>query len=412
MLESDESAVLGDEEAELLRAGYEAFARGDLSVIGEFLDPDVEYQNPEYAIESGVRRGREQFRAALARMLETFDYDEIRVERVIAAGERIVIAVRVVASGKGSGVPLDEEFFHVWTIRDGKGARFEWFATLDEALEAARAPRDSPDVERMRNAYAAMGRGDLEAVLELVDPDAEMRDRPEIPDPRTYRGHEGVRQSLESSFETFETFELIPDRFIEVGDRIVAILHMVGQGRGSGVPVEGRIAHLWTLRNGRAYRLQAYSDPEEAIAAARAGDDRAAEQANVELVRQAYEAWQAGEVERAWEFLHPDIEWVEPPEAPEADTWHGPEGARFSTERWTASWSEYEIDLVELVPRGERVLVRARQRGRGEGSGALVESDIFHVWTVRDGRAVRMEMYLDGRSAFEAAGLDPGGVTR
>jgi ketosteroid isomerase-like protein len=130
----------------------------------------------------------------------------------------------------------------------------------------------SENAKRMKKAYEALARGETESVFDLIDPDVEISDRPEIPDPQTYRGYEGVVEALGRNEEAFETLDFIPERFVEVGDKIVAVLLMRGRGRGSGVPVEDRIAHLWTLRDGRAYRVQVYSDPDEAIAAARAGD--------------------------------------------------------------------------------------------------------------------------------------------
>jgi uncharacterized protein len=135
----------------------------------------------------------------------------------------------------------------------------------------------SSNVESMKAAYEALARGETQQVFDLIDPDVEISDRPEIPDPQTYRGHAGVVEALGRNEETFEMLDFIPERFVEAGDKIVVVLLMRGRGRGSGAPVEDRIAHLWTLRDGRAYRLQVYSDPEEAIAVVTRLDRNAAE---------------------------------------------------------------------------------------------------------------------------------------
>jgi ketosteroid isomerase-like protein len=124
------------------------------------------------------------------------------------------------------------------------------------------------DVERLRAAYEALERGDLSSVLELIDPEAELLDRPELPDPRTYHGHEGLRASIAESVAAFEDFHFVPERFFDAGEKVVVILKMSGRGRASGVPVEERIAHLWTIAGGRAIRLQAFTDPAEALEAA------------------------------------------------------------------------------------------------------------------------------------------------
>jgi uncharacterized protein len=131
------------------------------------------------------------------------------------------------------------------------------------------------NIELMRQGYEAMARDDLEAILALFDPEVELHDRPEAPDPRTYRGYEGVADALDVSIDAFNDFSLVPERFYEADDKVVVVLIMGGTGRASGAPVEERIAHLWTIRDGRAISLQVYSDPADALAAA--GLEQAAE---------------------------------------------------------------------------------------------------------------------------------------
>jgi ketosteroid isomerase-like protein len=124
------------------------------------------------------------------------------------------------------------------------------------------------DVERLRAGYEALDRGDISLVREFIHPEARMSDRPEIPDATTYVGWDGIVLSLRASRETFDDFHFIPEAFFEKGDKIVVILRMTGIGRASGVPVEERIAHLWTVEDGRAVTLQAYTSPADALEAA------------------------------------------------------------------------------------------------------------------------------------------------
>jgi hypothetical protein len=126
------------------------------------------------------------------------------------------------------------------------------------------------NVEAIRRAYDSVRQGNIDSVLDLVDPDVVVRDRPESPDPRTYRGYEGMQQALASSDESFEGFEMEPEEFIGEGDYVVVVLTMRGTGRGSGVTVEERIAHQWKVRDGKAVALQVYSDPDDAVRDARA----------------------------------------------------------------------------------------------------------------------------------------------
>jgi len=145
---------------------------------------------------------------------------------------------------------------------------------------AERAEREEFLTERnvalLREAYEAINQEGLDsaAAWDLIDDDILIRDRPEIPDPQTYRGREGARKALAISDESFESFTMAPVDLIGVGDQhVVVVLRMSGRGRGSGVPVEETIAHLWTVRDGKAVALQVYTDPDDALRDARAALD-------------------------------------------------------------------------------------------------------------------------------------------
>ena len=129
------------------------------------------------------------------------------------------------------------------------------------------------NVALLREAYEAIGRGGLDGVeaWDIVSDDIVIRDRPEAPDAQTYTGREGMREALAISDESFSEFTMEPIDLIGVGsDRVVVVLRMHGRGRGSGVPVEEEIAHLWTIEDGRAVAMQVYSHAQDALRDARA----------------------------------------------------------------------------------------------------------------------------------------------
>jgi ketosteroid isomerase-like protein len=123
---------------ELVRRIYDAWNR-DASVR-EFISEDVEYVNPRYAVEPGTRVGRKSF----AVVRDTYEDFKIRVERLIDAGdEDVVVLARYTASGTASGVPLEGEHGHVWTLRAGQAVRFRWFNSHAEALAATGLPESA-----------------------------------------------------------------------------------------------------------------------------------------------------------------------------------------------------------------------------------------------------------------------------
>ena len=124
------------------------------------------------------------------------------------------------------------------------------------------------NVELVRTIYDRFRAGDTEGALAFHAPDVEIHDRPEIPDPRVYRGHEGVLSALSASRATFERLDMVPEEFVDAGDRVIVVFRFVGKGRESGVPIDERLAHVWTIRDGKAVRLDVHSGRDEALRAA------------------------------------------------------------------------------------------------------------------------------------------------
>jgi ketosteroid isomerase-like protein len=121
------------------------------------------------------------------------------------------------------------------------------------------------DVERLRRIYQAFNEGGVEAVLERLAPDFQVRDRETAPDRETRYGKEGIKQLFDSYMEAFDALRLEPDEFIDAGDQIVVSLYQQVRGKESGVQVIGRIAHVWTLREGAALSLRIFADKERAL---------------------------------------------------------------------------------------------------------------------------------------------------
>ena len=129
---------MSQENVQIVREGFSALARGDFESFSAFLDEDVEWVNPAYAVEHGTRRGISEFREALDWMRASFGDIRVEVDEVIDAGDGVVVAGRWTGEGTGSGVPLETTFSSLLTLRDGKIVRYEWFREKAEALETVR----------------------------------------------------------------------------------------------------------------------------------------------------------------------------------------------------------------------------------------------------------------------------------
>jgi uncharacterized protein len=124
------------------------------------------------------------------------------------------------------------------------------------------------NIDRLRRGYEAFARRDLDAALEMMDPEIEAHDAPEAPDAAVHHGGEAVRRDWEQMFALFEDFTIDIEEVFDASEELVVFLRLSGRGRESGAGVDARMAHIWTLREGQAIRLRQYLDRAEALAAA------------------------------------------------------------------------------------------------------------------------------------------------
>jgi ketosteroid isomerase-like protein len=120
----------------LVRRAYAVFDR-DLDRLLALLDPAVEWISPRDAIEPGVHHGHQGVRDAFAATAMAWDEPTHTAEDFLDADDRVLVTVTFRGRGRGSGMHAERGEFHVWTLRDGAVARFQWFYQRDEALQAA-----------------------------------------------------------------------------------------------------------------------------------------------------------------------------------------------------------------------------------------------------------------------------------
>jgi ketosteroid isomerase-like protein len=125
-------------------------------------------------------------------------------------------------------------------------------------------------VELVREIVGALNRGDLDAMLARMDPSFEWRPLENSPVARVHRGHDQVRHYVEDWLATFESLRLELEELTEAGDHVVAVVLGHGRGRVSEVALESRFCQVWTVREGRAFRMEEYATREAAFAALRA----------------------------------------------------------------------------------------------------------------------------------------------
>jgi ketosteroid isomerase-like protein len=127
---------------------------------------------------------------------------------------------------------------------------------------------------------------------------------------------------------------------------------------------------------------------------------------NIELVRRALDAYNAGDVDAFVDLFTDDGEVETDPRFPEGGTFSGREAVRRFIAGLHQGWQGGSaVTTKEMRPAGDSVLATLEWHATGERSGIDVSSDWFGLWTLRDGRIARLRFFYDRAQALEAAGL-------
>ena len=130
---------------------------------------------------------------------------------------------------------------------------------------------------------------------------------------------------------------------------------------------------------------------------------------NVEVVRRVYDAFAQQDDTTPFELYSEDIVW---------DLSHWRRAALYAKPVYSGhagvreNWREslevlgtVDFELVDMTDAGGTVLAAIQERAVGRSSGVPVEARHWAVWTLTDGKIVRLQVFDDRREALEAAGL-------
>ncbi len=110
------------------------------------------------------------------------------------------------------------------------------------------------NVNIMRQGYDAFNRGDIDAVVGIMDPEIEWRE-PDVegtPARGTHHGLEAVVNNVFGSVaEHWDEFQAVAEEFLDAGDRVIVLGHFSVRGKATGRAVDAPFAHVWALRDGR-----------------------------------------------------------------------------------------------------------------------------------------------------------------
>ena len=137
---------MSEENVELVKGVYELLPMGGIlnhtpdqidRAFRDFLDEQFEFRLPDYPEGAPVFRGREGVAQFTAMLGEAWDEWLFEPQEILDASDRVVVVGRILGKGETSGIRVELETTHVWTIRSGRAVSAHVYRDRSEALEAA-----------------------------------------------------------------------------------------------------------------------------------------------------------------------------------------------------------------------------------------------------------------------------------
>jgi uncharacterized protein len=125
--------------------------------------------------------------------------------------------------------------------------------------------------------------------------------------------------------------------------------------------------------------------------------------ANADLIRPIYEEWSRGNLRPSFDVYHPHMEWGWSDDFPGLDgVFEDRRDPNPRLRTWLSSWEHWRLDVDDYLELGDHVVVLTTYRGRGKGSGVEVRQQGAHVFELRDGKVVRLEIFADRKKAIDS----------
>lgn len=129
---------------------------------------------------------------------------------------------------------------------------------------------------------------------------------------------------------------------------------------------------------------------------------------NVTLVKDLYTAFGRGDIPTVLGTMSPDIKWYEAesnPYMPSGEAWVGPDAVLNNLFiRLSSEWDGFSVHPKSFYGAGESVIVEGRYSGTYRATGKTMDTQVCHVWDIKDGKAIRFQQYVDTAKLQEVMG--------
>jgi ketosteroid isomerase-like protein len=125
---------------------------------------------------------------------------------------------------------------------------------------------------------------------------------------------------------------------------------------------------------------------------------------STDLLREVYDAFARRDLQTLAGLADPDFEMDLTDRVLNPATYRGAEGLGRFLEELDELWASMDLELEQVVERGDEALALLRVTLRGRGSGVELKDRVVQLWTLRDGKLLRMELRQDAAAALAEFG--------
>jgi uncharacterized protein len=126
-------------------------------------------------------------------------------------------------------------------------------------------PPLAAEIDAVRDAYAALNRNDVAGFVAIFDPQIERIEPADLPHDGTYRGLPAVTEHVAAARATWAEGGCYPERFMVVGDRVIAFVHVRVRLKTEAEWRDGRIVDVFTFRHGKAIQFRTFFDERQGL---------------------------------------------------------------------------------------------------------------------------------------------------
>ena len=126
-------------------------------------------------------------------------------------------------------------------------------------------PPLAAETEALRETYAALNRNDIPSIVRAFDPQIELFVPADYPGGGTYHGLEEVKARFSEARANWAEGSCEPERFIVSDDKIIVFVHVRVRLKNEMEWREGRLADVYTFRDGKVIKMRSFADRQQAL---------------------------------------------------------------------------------------------------------------------------------------------------